>query len=210
MSSKNIGEYKLLFLLPVFPDTRDILFIDFESDELRQTLSSLGINVFSNSLEKPHSGQAAGPDKYDLVLAGKWPSERAGGENFFDLLDRVLSGSGQLVAVVSNRFSYKRLIKKIVGRSSATVETSSLRSVIRLLEKNGFSRINLFSPIPDLKNPSVIISLDGSNSLQFLFNQFPDFMTTRSGLIRGMLKLLNRTGIYKYILEEYVVVAGKH
>ena len=78
MSSKNIGEYKLLFLLPVFPDTRDILFIDFESDELRQTLSSLGINVFSNSLEKPHSGQAAGQDKYDLVLAGKRPSERAG------------------------------------------------------------------------------------------------------------------------------------
>ena len=218
MSPNNNGEYKLLFCLPVFQDTSEILFLDFQAEGLMRKLSTLDIDVYAGSIARLESVRKAAGRGYDVIIMGRLPEGRSEKERFTDLFDELLSESGHLVAVVSNRFGYKRLLGKLGGRGRSAGRgilpesggrTASLCAVHRILRNAGFKDINTFSPIPDLVNPSAIISLAGSNSLEFLFSQFPGFMKARSRLIDGILKLLVRTGIFRYLLNEYVVVAGK-
>lgn len=218
MSPNNDGEYKLLFCLPVFQDTREILFLDFEAEGLMRKLSTLDIDVYAGSIARFGSIRKAAGRGYDAIIMGRLPEGRSEEKRVADAFDELLSESGYLVVVVSNRFGYKRLLEKFGGRGqsvgrgvqpASTGKTASLCTVYRILRNAGFTDINTFSPIPDLVNPSVIVSLASSNSLEFLFSQFPGFMKARSRLIDGILKLLVRTGIYRYLLKEYVIVAGK-
>jgi hypothetical protein len=196
------GEYKLLFILPVFPDTGRVLLLDIPSRDLENRLSAMGIDCRSGSMEG-----AAGEDTcggYDLIVAGRMPAGRKGRSEFSRSVGRLLSPQGRLVIVAPNRFGYSRL----TGRKGGTEGSSSLGTMRGMVRKMGFSEVSVFSPVPDTANPSAFISLYGSNSFEFLLAQFPDFISAKSGPVRSLFTLLIRTGIFRHFQNHYAIVAG--
>lgn len=202
MNQTGGGEYKLLFLLPVFPDTGRVLLLDIGSDSLERRLSAMGIECRTGSVDDV-SRDDAGAGRFDLIVAGRMPSGRRAMDMFKRSVGGLLTGTGWLVVVSPNRFGYSRLAGR--GGGGAGSSLGAMRGMVR---KMGFTDIHIYSPVPDTANPSAFISLYGSNSLEFLLGQFPDFISARSGPVRGILSLLIRTGIFRYVQNYYAIVAG--
>lgn len=205
MNHVESGAYKLLFLLPIFPATSNVLFLGLELEELRRRLAAVGLNV--------HSASEAGDEKYDIVVIGALPKSRSECKDAFAKLPGMLTPGGRVVLIVSNRFGYARLLRKgtrhdprVFGPGGDAGESfSTLGRSINMIKHAGFRDINVFAPIPNLYNPSVLISLERSNSLEFVLRQFPDFLLTRSKYVRWILDLMIRTGTYRHILNQYVI-----
>ena len=204
MNQTGGGEYKLLFLLPVFPDTGRVLLLDIESDSLEQRLSAMGIECRSGSVDGAEL-ECTGDGMYDVIIAGRMPSGRRSMKAFMRSVDGLLSGAGWLVVVSPNRFGYSRL----AGRGGGGGGSSSLRAMRGMVRQMGFTDVHVYSPVPDTVNPSAFISLYGSNSLEFLLGQFPDFISAWSGPVRSIFSLLIRTGIFRYVQNHYAIVAGR-
>jgi len=191
------GEYKLLFLLPVFPDTARVLLLDAGSAALGDRLSSMGIECVRGSIRD----LGPGGEEFDIIVAGRMPEGRMETERFVRSADGLLAEKGWLVVVSPNRFGYRRFARRKEGGSS-------LRAMTGMMRRMGFSDIHVYSPVPDSENPSAFISLRGTSSFEFLLGQFPDFMSVRSGPLRSIISLLVRTGIFRYVQNHYAVVAG--
>ena len=131
----------------------------------------------------------------------------------FRILTGLLAPGGRIVLIVSNRFGYARFLRKGTRHdpksfgpgADAGESFSTLGRSINMIKRAGFRDINVFASIPNLNNPSVLISLERSNSLEFVLRQFPDFLLTRSKYIRWILDLMVRTGTYRHILNQYVI-----
>jgi hypothetical protein len=201
MNQTGGGEYKLLFLLPVFPDTGKVLLLDIDSDGLGSRLSAMGLECVTGSVGDP--GKSAGDGEYDLVVAGRMPSGRAQKSRFVSSVGRLLAERGWLVVLSPNRFGYGRLTGKGGGGGS------SLGAMKGMMKKMGFSDIRAYSPVPDPANPSAFVSLSGPGSYEFLLGQFPDFVSTGQGPLRAVLHALIRAGIFSRVQNHYAVVAGE-
>ena len=211
MNSNRDGEYKLLFSLPLYQDAAEVLFLDFQSEGLGNRLASLGIEVRAGSMARPAAIPEPAAGAYDLIITGRLPAGREEAGALSGAADMLRPGSGHLVAVVENRFWFRRISGLLPGRKApgaGPARTASLGAVRRALRGAGFTGIEAFSPVPDSSNPSVVISLAGSGPLEFLVSWFPDFMRSRSGLIDSLQGFLVRAGLYRYLLREYIVVAG--
>jgi hypothetical protein len=204
MSKTGGGEYKLLFLLPIFPDTGRILLLDIESVELAERLSAIGIECRTASIEDPEPVDVTEDGRYDVIIAGRMPAGGRGAARFVRLVDALLSTRGWLVTISPNRYGYSRLM----GRAGSGKVYSSLPAMRRLMRKMGFQDIHAYSPVPDPANPTAFISLSGYHSLEFLLGQFPDFISARSGPARAILAVIIRTGLFRYVQNHYVVIAG--
>ena len=199
MNQTGGGDYKLLFLLPVFPDTERVLLLDIESDGLGSRLSAMGLECVPGSVADP--GKNAGNGQYDLIVAGRMPSGRSQKKRFMSSVGRLLAERGWLVVLSPNRFGYRRLAGKGGGGSSLGAMKGMMRRI-------GFSDIRAYSPVPDPANPSAFISLSGPGSYEFLLGQFPDFVSARSGPLRVILSTLIRAGLFSHVQNYFAVVAG--
>ena len=218
MNRIDTGDYKLAFLLPVFPETKNILFLDLEFEGLRRKLVDLGVDVRTGSIGDPGPERGGGGGVYDLIVSGRMPSGREEESAFIKAVGDLLSPSGHLVAMAINKFGQSRFRGR-TARSSppgeikaspvGIVGTCTLRGMLRIIRRMGFKEVRSYSPIPCFENPSMFISLDDANSMKFLLAQFPDFFVTRSRLLPGLLDITLKTGTFKYFLDQYVIVAGK-
>lgn len=215
MNQADGGGYKLLFILPIAPDTANVLFLDFEPGTLGERLAAMGIECRCGSLEG-RGRPAADGARYDLIVAGSVPPGRRGTDSFAEAVGTLLSPGGHLVTVAANRFGYSRLAGVVGGTGSgrggrargAAGEGRSLRYLMRIMRGMGFTAVHAFSPVPDPSNPSAFISLRDPNTLEFLLGQFPDFITARSRPVKALLRALIRSGAYAHLLNHYVIVAG--
>jgi hypothetical protein len=218
MNRIDTGDHKLAFLLPIFPETKTVLFLDLELKGLRLRLEELGIDVRSASITGEAPERSGESGTFDIIVSGRMPSGRAEESLFIEKVGNLLSPSGYLVVLASNRFGQSRLR----GRSSKLpsqdeegtslkvgVRACTLRGVLRTIHKMDFEEVRSYSPIPRFENPSMFVSLENPNSIKFLLAQFPDFFLTRSRLLRMLLSSMIRAGTYKYILDRYVVIAGE-
>jgi hypothetical protein len=226
----NNVEYKLLFLLPIFPQTESVLLLDIKPMSLITRLLEAGIRVCHARLGRDGrigtgtSFNPSGPGEsspresdldsvagqvFDIVVAGNLPAGQSAIAPLAEEIQSILAESGHLVAVLSNKYGYSRLRKALKPASSSGPGMHSLRGGLSVLKQLGFNHTDVFSPMPNLENPAVFVSLRESNSLEFLLVQFEDFARKKSWLIDTATRIMIRMNIYKHLLNQYVIVARR-
>ena len=161
---------------------------------------------------------ASGITDVDLAIVGSLPGGRRERSELLSNIADMLQVPGYVVLAFANRFAYSRILMRKrcgehgrpeKGRASLGGTDLSLRSALDLLRGAGLHESEVYAPIPDLSNPSLFISLANPKPLEFLMALFGSFTIRKSVLARGISRMLIRSGIYRYFLNQYVIVAEK-
>jgi SAM-dependent methyltransferase len=185
-----------------------VLLLDFKDDDLAGRLSSMGIEV-CNANYFDNNRTIFNNKKFDFIVAGQFFEYLKTKKMFYNNISKLLKDGGFLVSIIYNSYGYSRIRKTASFRSSRTPYKNggSLRKGLKGLRDLGFKESRIFAPIPNILNPTAFISLEESNSLQFLLSHFPDFRMKKSFLVENITKLLINSNCYRYFLNQYVIVS---
>jgi hypothetical protein len=134
-------------------------------------------------------------------------------------IDCLLTPNGFLVTFLENKFSYKRFTMARLSCCLGSIFRGdipvckfryvSLNFYLKEIKKRSGRIVNIYSPFPDLYNPSLAISLLSNKPLLFLIDRFQDFSEKRSFFFKSIVKLFIFTSIYKFLLNEYIVISQR-
>lgn len=114
------------------------------------------------------------PESFDLISAAAYPNELPF-QTFARQVGTLLKPGGVVQFNLGNRLGFQNLLN--LERKSFGVTLHTLKGYQKILEKNGFNQVTVYTPLPSYKGvPMFYVPLAGNQAMNFfLKNIFPLF-----------------------------------
>jgi len=132
-------------------DPFPLSFLEIRKEQ--QKIQNIFLTQIKDQLEFPFS-----PDCFDLIVTN-WVSE-----NLLNQVFRVLKNKGHLFLFAENLFNYQSLLK-----FSLSSDYHSLCGYKKILKRNGFSEIEVYTLLPNDKTPLFYLPLENTQIMNYFF-----------------------------------------